>query len=165
MRSIINEILQRGGELLGGFVRDYLIRGEAFSDIDFVLPRHEDLGIGLSKKSQTHAEFIIDNTRFHWQYSAFETDLSCNFFHYSLHGIVAKPTKINYSYERSFGLIKDKEFAYFAQSCMPIRRKMILRGWVMAESLHKQIRPTLHAPKHGTWEALNHIAQQRIDAL
>lgn len=165
MRSIINEILHRGGHLVGGFVRDYLIRGEKFSDIDFVLPQHEVLGISLSKQSQTHAEFIIDNTRFHWQYKAFEVDLSCNFFHYSLHGLLAKPTKINYSYERSFELIKDKGFVYFAQSCIPIRRRMILKGWVMVDSLHKQIRTTLHAPKHGTWEDLNHISQQRIDAL
>lgn len=165
MRSIINEILQRGGQLLGGFVRDYLIRGEAFSDIDFVLPQEENLGVSLSKESQNYAEFVLDNTTFHWQYDAFQTDLSCNFFHYSSEGIVAKPTKISYSYERSFELIKDMEFVYFTQSCMPIRRKMISRGWVMAESLHKQIRPTLHAPKHGSWEALNNIAKQRIDAL
>lgn len=165
MRSIINEILGRGGHFVGGFVRDYLIRGEAFSDIDFVLPQEENLGISLSKKTQTHAEFNFDNTTFHWQYSAFQTDLSCNFFHYSSDGIVAKPTKINYSYEHSFELIKEKRFVYFTQNDMRIRHKMVCRGWIMTDSLHKQIRPTLHAPKHGSWEALNQIAKQRIDAL
>lgn len=166
MDALISKILDHGGVFIGGFVRDYLILGEHYNDIDFILRKDAGIKITNWKDSYMGREFVHNDTVFHWQYSFFPTDISCNFFGFSSEGIISRPTKINYSYEKSLRLIFEKKYVYFCpQDDMRVALKMRKRGWKMCQMLPNQITTEMKSPLHGSWESLNDEATKRIKSL
>lgn len=161
MKEQILKIIKDGGLFCGGFVRDYLIRGEDYNDIDFYFssempePYVSWPFIGGAKTK------FFEGTKFHCGTSPY--DITCNVFSFDGEKIVARPTYMEFSYTRSWEMIFKKEFVFTTMKDISSAEKMKRRGWIKVESdLRKRKKP--FAPQEGIWLDFT-LAKERFDKL
>ena len=161
LKEPLNDILKAGGFFCGGFVRDYLIRGESFNDIDFYFE-------GSIPKPYASWPFIggaktqfFEGTKFHCGTSPY--DLTCNVFSFDGKGIVARPTYMMASYAKAWEMLFEKRFIYTHRQDAGAREKMKRRGWIM-DGIDFNRRPAPHAPTSGPWSDFT-LAAERFTAL
>lgn len=161
MKEHLLKIIQDGGLFCGGFVRDYLIRGESFNDIDFYFPSHipepyvswQFIGGAKTK--------IIDGKKYHCGTSPY--DLTCNVFSFDGQKIVARPTYMEFSYARSWEMIFKKEFVLTEIKDVCCAAKMQRRGWnKVGYDCRKRTEP--FAPTAGIWDEFMY-AKERFEVL
>lgn len=161
MKEKLAEIIKAGGLFCGGFVRDYLIRGEEYNDIDFYFPT-------TTPEPYSSWEFIggaktmfFNGKKFHCGTSPY--DITCNVFSFDGEKIVARPTYMEFSYTRSWEMIFKKEFVFTTMKDISSAEKMKRRGWVKVGSdFRKRSEPL--APSCGMWSDFT-LAKERFDAL
>ena len=101
-KEILSSILSRGGFLCGGFVRDWLILEEEYNDIDFYF-RGEIPAEFNSWKSNGRARVNeIDGVTYHIVLMNLDSDLSCNLFCFDGQRLFARPTRVLFSYAKSW---------------------------------------------------------------
>ena len=166
MHEAFTRILDADGIIMGGFVRDFLIVGEGFGDIDFEIPGMDSpLFEGMKSCIASH-EKTIGTTRFHQTRRKDCTDLSCNFFGLSKDGIFARPLKAMFSYELAFRMIAQKRYRLFNPMDARLVFKMEKKGWQMEGYLDCSIMDIpAKAPAHGSWQSLNGKVWQKLESL
>jgi hypothetical protein len=161
LKEPLNDVLKAGGLFCGGFVRDYLIRGEQFNDLDFYFPKEipEPYAswpfIGGAKTK------FFEGTKFHCGISPY--DLTCNVFSFDGEKIVARPTYMTASYAAAWRMILEKRFIFTNLADIIAREKMKRRGWIM-EGIDFKRRPDPYAPTAGPWSGFSQAAE-RFTAL
>jgi hypothetical protein len=161
LKEPLNDVLKAGGLFCGGFVRDYLIRGEQFNDLDFYFPKEipEPYAswpfIGGAKTK------FFEGTKFHCGISPY--DLTCNVFSFDGEKIVARPTYMTASYAAAWRMILEKRFIFTNLADIIAREKMKRRGWIM-EGIDFKRRPAPYAPTAGPWSDFT-LAAERFHAL
>lgn len=163
---MIAKILEAGGMLTGGIVRDYLIRGECFNDVDFYFDEEPDwiLEWGSNKKRLSRE---IDCITYHCQRIVPGTstqDLTCNLFCFNLkRGLFARPSPYDFDYNYGFAMLLQKEFGVLDLRDANIRFKMVARGW--REIYMPKRRGEIYAPEHGIWDEHTQTARERLEAV
>jgi hypothetical protein len=161
LKEPLNDVLKAGGLFCGGFVRDYLIRGEQFNDLDFYFPKEipEPYAswpfIGGAKTK------FFEGTKFHCGISPY--DLTCNVFSFDGEKIVARPTYMTASYAAAWRMILEKRFIFTNLADIIAREKMKRRGWIM-EGIDFKRRTDPYAPTAGPWSYFT-LAAERFHAL
>jgi hypothetical protein len=162
MKEALIDILKAGGLFCGGFVRDYLIRGEPFNDVDFYFPKVIPEPYASWKFVGGAKTIIIDGNKFHCCDNSY-FDISCNIFSFDGQGIVARPTYMEFSYTRSWQMLFNKSFIFNDLRDVRVSEKMKRRGWQMAAiDFRKRAEP--FAPSCGVWSDFT-LAKERFDAL
>lgn len=160
--DVVEKIYEEGGVFVGGFVRDYIIRGEPFNDFDFYfespppwIKEWDFWGYAHRRK--------IGGKDFHCQKVPFDWDLSCNFFNFSKEkGLFAKPITSTFCHEKAFEMILGKEFAYLEPRSGNLRVKMLQRGWINREvNFGKKDLAT--APEAGSWDSMQNVFLDRFN--
>lgn len=163
---MIAKILESGGMLTGGIVRDWLIRGETFNDVDFYFDQEPEWILEWgSKNKRLFRE--VDCVTYHCQRIVPGTstqDLTCNLFSFSLkRGLFARPSPYDFDYNYGFAMLLQKEFGVLDLRDANIRFKMIGRGW--KEIYMPKKRREVYAPESGIWDAYSDLARQRLNLI
>ena len=161
MKERLLKIIKDGGLFCGGFVRDYLIRGKDYNDIDFYFPTDTPEPYASWKFIGGAKTMIIDGKKFHCGTSPY--DLTCNVFSFDGEKIVARPTFMEFSYTRSWEMIFRKEFVFTEIKDASSAAKMQRRGWSKVGSDFRK-RPEPFAPSCGAWSYFKQ-AKERFDSL
>jgi hypothetical protein len=160
---MIKQIYESNGTFTGGIVRDYLLLGEMFNDVDFYFNTEPKW---IYEWANNHQKFwmVKDCVTYHCQKVPFNWDLSCNLFNFSKErGIFAKPSIHKFNYEVAFEMLLNKRFVLLHKFAINLKFKMIARGWVAEPSFYETQEE--QAPKHGSWEQYSEIASERMKAL
>jgi hypothetical protein len=170
--KILLHLLEKGATLYGGFVRDYLIRGENFSDIDYYFENQcpIDLGentfkinnqiINFAANDEPH-KLVIDR-EYHFFHRTYHHDLSCNLFGFDKDGFFPLPCRHeNVDLEKFWQGILNKEF-YKLSNGKLTKDKLISRGWKMIDQTEDLCHDIIHRDRVGIWQEHNEIALQRI---
>jgi|GEM_PF-4073915 len=161
LKEHLIDIVESGGLFCGGFVRDYLIRGEPFDDLDFYFqgeipePYASWPFVGGAKTQ------LFEGTKYHCGTSPY--DLTCNVFSFDGEKVVARPTYMTTSYAQAWRMIFEKRFIYTHRPDAGAREKMKRRGWIM-EGIDFNRRPDPYAPASGPWSDFT-LAAERFHAL
>lgn len=159
----LNNILSKQGFICGGFVRDWLILGEQYNDIDFYfngdLPEEYN-----SWRSNGRARVNeIDGVTCHIVTMNPDSDLSCNLFCFDGQRLFARPTRVLFSYAKSWSLIFEKKFVYTSALDIRCRTKMLNKGWIQDRIDTRQGADFL-APQYGPWSDFT-LAKERFDSI
>ena len=169
MNGLLNKIISCGGYFCGGFVRDYLIRGEAFSDIDFSIDGEwpnpfcgwplirTELGRETSEKH-------INGIKYHCVRLE-PIDLTCNLFCFDGTKIFPRECFQPIDYIRAWELLLNRQFIQQAPAIknIALKTKLVKRGWeyvgiTMAGN-------SISIPtKVGPWSDFT-LAKERFDAI
>jgi hypothetical protein len=162
-KEMLNKILNSGGLLCGGFVRDYLIRGEDYNDIDFYFEENIP-DIFNNWKSNGRARVNqINGITYHIVEMNPQSDLSCNLFCFNGERLFARPTKILFSYAKSWDLLLKKKFVYTDMLDIRCRTKMLAKGWSQSH-IDTRKKSERIAPLYGPWSDFS-LAKERFDAV
>lgn len=161
MKDFLLKIIKDGGLFCGGFVRDWLIRGDNFNDIDFYFN-------GIIPEPYASWEFIggaktmvVGGKKFHCGITPY--DITCNVFSFDGTRIIARPTYMEYSYTLSWEMIFNKEFVFTNMKDILSAEKMKRRGWKkVGFDFRRRSEPL--APTCGVWSGFE-LAKQRFDSL
>lgn len=169
MQDLLNDVVGKGGFFCGGFVRDYLIRGETFNDIDFCFrgewpePYNSWTPISVVKNSRT-VESRIDGMKF--QCVELENfDLSCNVFSFDGQNLFPRTFASPFNYLEAWDLIFRKKFITQVPGIKNIRlrAKLQKKGWEQEGMVFLDGRIET-PPATGPWT--NFVeAKQRFDRL
>lgn len=163
---MIRRLYEAGANFTGGFVRDYLIRGECFNDVDFYFDEEPDW---IRQWEQNNRRFFIHENciEYHCQriiQGSSTQDLSCNMFSFNKdRGIFARPSPYMFNYELGFKMLLNKQFAVLDLRDANIRFKMIERGWT--EIYVTKMKGPITAPEHGSWDEHSKMARERLEEL
>jgi hypothetical protein len=161
VKDCLIEILKAGGLFCGGFVRDYLIRGEDYNDIDFYFPLATPEPYDSWKFIGGAKTMTMEGKKFHCGTSPY--DITCNVFSFDGKRIVARPTFMEFSYARSWEMLLKKEFVFTTMRDIPSAEKMKRRGWAkIGNDFRKRAEP--FAPTCGVWSEFT-LAKERFNAL
>ena len=140
MIASLNNIIRAGGHFCGGFVRDFLIRGESFNDIDFCFnhkwpePFASWPLIRILKGRET-AEKFIDGMKYHCV-NLEPIDLTCNLFCFDGSKIFAR-SSFEYrdrplNYIEAWEMLLEKKFIMQVPAIKNVKlsAKLTKRGWV-----------------------------------
>ena len=161
-KEILHSILSCGGFLCGGFVRDYLILGEEYNDIDFYFQGDIPSEFNSWKSNGRARVKKIDGVTYHIVLMNPDSDLSCNLFCFDGQRLFARPTKVLFSYDKSWSLIFEKKFVYTNALDIRCRTKMLGKGWTQDRIDTRQKVEAL-APLYGPWSNFA-LAKKRFDA-
>lgn len=174
----INEILDKGGLINGGFVRDFLIRGEPFKDIDFVffgLERHpfpdwenySNFGLehNVKKKTVDGYELNVMNNP-----QPFYNEISCNRFSFDGSRLYLKKSTIDFCPMKCFEMILKKELTKFHDPnhqymvAMNLKKFYALRsrGWKWDKMAREVNKPVEQHDPYGPWSDFK-LAKERYD--
>jgi hypothetical protein len=169
--KILSHILNKDGVLYGGFVRDYLIRGEDFRDIDyyfnnqFANPNNRLLYINNQPLDLTSIEEpvkFIFGKEYHIFYRSYYYDLSCNLFGFDKDGFFPLPTQHkDVDLDKAWKGILNKEFYKLSYGRLSIN-KLITKGWKMFDETSDLCQEIIVRDRSGIWQEYNQIAFQRI---
>ncbi len=163
---MLTEILDCGGLFCGGLVRDYLIHGEKFNDIDFYFPNEIPEPFRSWKSNGARRIYFDKGVEFHCiepQRLSGNTDLSCNIFSFDGQKLRARPTLNSFSYFKSWELLQNKRFVFTNTAEVRIKLKMLAKGWTQeSRDFRRQSEPI--APPLGPWSDFT-LAKERFDAL
>ena len=163
---MLNNILDSGGLLCGGFVRDRLILGEKPNDIDFYFNGKTPQPFQSWDSNGAAKEKIFMGTKYHCIEPvklSENTDLTCNIFSFNGRELVARPTHNCYSYFKSWELLLKKRFVFTNKKEIRIKLKMLAKGWTQeTHDFRRQTEPI--APPFGPWSDFT-LAKERFDSL
>jgi len=162
-KEILNNIIANGGFLCGGFVRDWLILGEEYNDIDFYFQGYIPAKFNFWKSNGRARVNEIDGVTYHIVLMNPDSDLSCNLFCFDGKRLFARPTRVLFSYAKSWSLIFEKKFVYTNALDIRCRTKMLGKGWTQDRVDTRQGAEAL-APLYGPWSDFT-LAKERFDAL
>jgi hypothetical protein len=169
MKNLLNEIVQSGGILCGGFVRDYLIRGGQFNDIDFFFkkdwpePFQSWERIRTVKGNET-AQKIFNGVKYHCLIVE-STDLSSNVFCFDGIKLYPRPLVAPIDYVQSFRFIFENKYTLQVPSLKNLRleAKLKKKGWERAGIVYVSS-DIATPPSVGPWSDFT-LAKERFDAL
>lgn len=165
-KDIIFNLLHEGYYLYGGFVRDYLIRGETFSDIDYYKDSFNGKILNVITKyglfQAGQEDQSICRVNYHFKLRSFSNDLSCNFFGFNKDGFFALPTEHDFCYNKAFEMILNKEYYYLGGEVN--QNKLMSRGWKKVGEENNK-REDITAPSEGIWNEYTAIAFDKIREL
>jgi hypothetical protein len=161
--EILNSILSCGGLFCGGFVRDWLILGGEYNDIDFYFEGTIPEKFRSWKSNGRARVNVIDGVIFSLIIMNPHSDLSCNLFCFDGEKIFARPTRVLFSYAKSWELIFDKKFVYTNETDIRCRIKMLEKGWTQ-DRIDTRQRAVVSSPLYGPWSDFT-LAKERFDAL
>jgi len=171
--QILSFILEKNAFFYGGFVRDYLIRGEKFNDIDYDF-HHGDIDskegtININNKKITIGNIqerkkIFFNHKYHYYHRMYYYDLSCNLFGFDKDGFFPLPCEHpNVDFEKVWQAILNKEFYILCKPNRRIRLKNFLsRNWKIAGEAISESNKIIYRDRTGIWQNYNEIAFERI---
>jgi hypothetical protein len=169
MQDLLNDIISKGGIFCGGFVRDYLICGKTFSDIDFFFPGewpepYKSWHYIRAFKNQEVVENRIDGIKYHCL-KVEPLELSCNVFCFDGKNIFPRACYKPMDYLRAWELLLDKKFIMQVPGMKNIRLeyKLNKKGWQKTDTvcITKELE---EPPTVGPWT--NFVeAKQRFDKL
>lgn len=174
MHKVISKILNSNGFFTGGFVRDYLIRGEKFSDIDYAF--HDSLsanhldkiinieGVGEIDLGHLEQRDWIKGLFFHYCPRIYYYDLSCNLFGFDKNGFFPLPSFHTFSLNKSWELILEKKFYKLCDGKLTTN-KMLNLGWEMNGDIEDKQEQIIHHNRKGIWNDYNKIAINRLNEL
>jgi hypothetical protein len=169
MQDLLNDIVVKDGIFCGGFVRDYLIRGEPFNDLDFYFPGewpepYSSWRLIRSLKNRETCENIIEGMKCHCVRLE-ALDLSCNVFSFDGEKLFPRTFYSPINYLEAWNLIFKKQFVTQVPGIknIKLRAKLQKRGWEQAGIVYlneeKEIPPAI-----GPWT--NFVeAKKRFDRL
>ena len=173
MIAPLNDIIKSGGYFCGGFVRDYLIRGESFSDIDFCFagkwpnPYAYWPLIRTEIRRET-AETHIDGMKYHCV-NLEAIDLTCNLFCFDGFKVYPRPC-FQYrdkpvDYFKAWEMLLEKKFVMQIPAIknLKLRAKLTKRGWIDC-GIDLVVNTLAIPPKFGPWSDFA-LAKERFDAL
>lgn len=176
MHKAISKILEQDGFFFGGFVRDFLIRGEKFSDIDYcfsnssylelmnayILDSNFNNKIDLANLMEIS---YIDGLNFHYSpVRGYYYDLSCNLFGFDKNGFFPLPSFHSFDLNKAWELLINKKFFKLCDGRLTIK-KMIRNGWECVGEIDDMQDQIICHNKNGIWNSYNNIAIQRLNEL
>lgn len=174
MHKVISKILNSNGFFTGGFVRDYLIRGEKFSDIDYAFydslsVNHLDKLIKIEGKGQIDLAHLeqrdwINGLFFHYCPTIYYYDLSCNLFGFDKKGFFPLPSFHKFNLNKAWDLILNKKFYKLCDGKLTID-KMLNLGWEMEDEINDKQKQIIHHQRDGIWNDYNEKAMERLNEL
>ena len=174
MHRVISKILNTNGFFSGGFVRDFLIRGEKFSDIDYafhdsISANHLDKIINLEGKGQVDLGFLeqkdwLDGLPFHYCPRIYYYDLSCNLFGFDKNGFFPLPSFHTFDLNKAWELILNKKFYKLCNGRLTIN-KMLNLGWNIEGEINDKQDQIIEHDRNGIWNNYNQIATKRLNEL
>jgi hypothetical protein len=162
-KEILNRVLEYGGFICGGFVRDWLILREEFNDIDFYFEGDIPAEFNSWKSNGRARVKEIDGFTYHIVSMNPQSDLSCNLFCFDGQKLFARPTRVLFSYAKSWSLIFEKKFVYTNALDIRCRTKMLGKGWTQ-DRIDTRQREEASAPLCGPWSDFT-LAKERFNAL
>ena len=174
MHPVISRLLIVKGFFLGGFVRDFLIRGEKFQDIDYsfhypfalsdsdatILNQNEIIRLDDSEESKRR----INGLYFHYCPTSYYYDLSCNLFGFDKDGFFPLPSYHLFDLNKAWELILDKKFYKLCDGKLTTQ-KMLRQNWEMVGEIQDKENQIIHHDRNGIWNDYNKIAKQRLNEL
>lgn len=162
-KEILSNILSCGGFFCGGFVRDWLILGEKCNDIDLYFEGDIPAEFNSWKSNGRARVNEIDGVTYHIVAMNPYSDLSCNLFCFDGEKLFARPTRVLFSYAKSWSLIFEKKFVYTNALDIRCRTKMLNKGWTQ-DCIDTRQRSEATAPTYGPWSDFT-LAKERLDAV
>ena len=162
-KEMLSSVLSYGGLLCGGFVRDWLILGEEHNDIDFYFQGDIPTKFNSWKSNGRARVNEIDGVTYHIVLMNPDSDLSCNLFCFDGQRLFARPTRVMFSYAKSWSLIFEKKFVYTNPLDIRCRTKMLNKGWTQ-DRIDTRQRSEATAPNYGPWSDFT-LAKERFDAV
>jgi hypothetical protein len=174
VHKVISKILNTNGFFSGGFVRDFLIRGEKFSDIDYSFYNSYSinslnktvniLGKGQVDLSSLEQKDWLDGLLFHYYQRPYYYDLSCNFFGFDKDGFFPLPSFHTFDLNKAWELILNKKFYKLCDGKLTTI-KMLNLGWEMEGEIYDKEDQIIKHPKNGIWDNYNEMATKRLNEL
>jgi hypothetical protein len=135
MQDLLSDIVKKGGIFCGGFVRDYLIRGEPFSDIDFYFPGkwpepYVSWDYKRSIKNQEVVQRFIDGVKFDCiKMKPFQC--TCNIFSFDGEKIFPRACCKPLDYLQAWELLLEKKFILQIPALENViyEQKIKRKGW------------------------------------
>ena len=173
MIASLNDIAGAGGYFCGGFVRDYLIRGESFNDIDFCFAGkwpnpYASWPLIRAQLGRETAEAHIDGMKYHCV-NLEAIDLTCNLFCFD--GLKVYPRAcFQYrdrpvDYFKAWEMLLEKKFIMQVPAIknVKLRAKLTKRGW-MDCGIDLVANTLATPPQVGPWSDFA-LAKERFDSL
>lgn len=174
MHKVISKILDTNGFFSGGFVRDFLIRGERFSDIDYafhdsISANHLDKIINIPGRGEVDLGFLeekdwFEGLLFHYCPRIYYYDLSCNLFGFDKNGFFPLPSFHTFDLNKAWELILDKKFYKLSDGRLTIN-KMLNLGWKIEGDISDKQNQIIEHDRIGVWNNHNQIARERLNEL
>ena len=173
MIALLNDIAKAGGCFCGGFVRDYLIRGESFNDIDFCFAGkwpnpYAHWPLIRTELGRETAETHIDGIKYHCV-NLEAIDLTCNLFCFDGFRVYPRPC-FQYrdkpvDYFKAWEMLLEKKFVMQIPAIknLKLRAKLTKRGWIDC-GIDLVVNTLAIPPKFGPWSDFT-LAKERFDAL
>ena len=173
MIALLNDIAKAGGYFCGGFVRDYLIRGESFNDIDFCFAGkwpnpYVSWPLIRTEIGRETAEAHIDGIKYHCVNLEL-IDLTCNLFCFDGVKIYPRPCfryrDKSVNYVEAWEMIFEKKFVMQVPAIknVKLRAKLTKRGWEDC-GIDLTINKITTPPSSGPWSDFM-LAKERFDAI
>jgi len=171
MRDLLNDVLVKGGFFCGGFVRDYLIRGEPFNDIDFFFPGEwPEPYRSWHYRRDIPGKEVVENYADGIKYNCIKIEpleFSCNVFCFDGKNIFPRACCKPMDYVKAWELLLQKKYVMQVPGIKNVvfEVKIKKRGWKKAEAVwtHGEIE---EPPVTGPWvdfkeakERFNKLAQ------
>lgn len=169
MTELLNKIISSGGIFCGGFVRDFLIRGEQFNDIDFFFYGEWPHPFSTWPLIRTEigretAEMHIDGMKYHCVRLE-PIDLTCNMFCFDGEKVFPRKCFEPINYEEAWKLLLNKQFVQQVPAIknVALKVKLVKRGWEFCgiSIVNKKI---AIPPIDGEWFDFKQ-AKERFDSL
>ena len=169
MTELLNKIISSGGVFCGGFVRDYLIRGEKFNDIDFLFSDgwpHPFSAWPLIRTEigRETAEMHIDGMKYHCVRLE-PIDLTCNMFCFDGEKVFPRKCFEPINYAEAWKLLLNKQFVQQVPAIknVALKVKLVKRGWEFLGITITNKRMAI-PPTSGPWSDFT-MAAERFSAL
>lgn len=170
--QIVLGLLEKNACFYGGFVRDYLIRGESFKDIDyyfsdgFICPQEKTINIlnygDIFFACVYERDKYLFGKKYHFFHRQFYYDLSCNLFGFDKHGFFPLPSQHpTFDLEIAWEGVLNKSFFVLSEGRLTTN-KMLDKGWKLAGKTIDYNKKISEKNRTGAWQQYNDIAFQRI---
>jgi len=170
--QILSHLLDKDGVFYGGFVRDYLIRGESFGDIDYYFNNEFSYDFRtklfyidnqpINFTSTDERRKYIFGKEYHFFHRSYYYDLSCNLFGFDKDGffpLVSQHKDVDL--DKAWNGILNKEFYKLSHGKLTID-KLRIKGWKMIDETTDLCQDLILRDRNGIWQQYNEIAFQRI---
>jgi len=174
MHKVVSKILNSKGFFIGGFVRDYLIRGEKFSDIDYnfhdnacMRPTEKTIllrGKGDVNLADLEQKDYLEGLLFHYCPRSYYYDLSCNLFGFDEDGFFPLPSYHKFDLEKAWELILEKKFYKLCNGKLTIN-KMLSAKWEFIGEINDRQSQIISHQRDGVWTKYNDKAMERVNQL
>lgn len=169
MQKLLGDILTKGGVFCGGFVRDYLIRGEPFNDIDFFFPDEwPEPYCSWHYMRDIPGKEVVENYADGMKYNCLKVEpleLSCNVFCFDGKNIFPRACYKPMDYVKAWELLLQKKYIMQVPGTKNVRlqEKIKKKGWEKVKAVW--VRGEIEElPATGPWVDFKE-AKERFDKL